>query len=177
MKFEGIDLQMIKDFIKENENPVKIKNTQKTNYSKIRFTKVMNLLDGVLPKQCEIKCWNDMNYFSTPPVSIPVSHKDGKYLTKGCFCSFECAKTYLCNNLTEFSMESSMLLQSCKDKEVKSTELINTTYTWKNLKEFGGDIDLDTLRGKCTPRKVYKTPSVSYPREYVVCTSDYEIEN
>lgn len=53
---------------------------------------------GKWPRKTDIQCWNCTLNISNPPVGIPIKidRNSGHriYITRGCFCSFSCAKAY-----------------------------------------------------------------------------------
>jgi hypothetical protein len=86
--------------------------TAETKQVDDKYTKLPSIFTNIKiwPKKTDILCWHCDRTFYGPPIFIPKTMEpnitigtgsgDGKYLisTEGCFCSFNCAVSYVLTN-------------------------------------------------------------------------------
>jgi hypothetical protein len=106
---------------------------------------------SIYPRKTMMSCWWDGHFFSGKPILIPKSaSRDGSYVVYGNFCSPECAKAYLENEVgldPEIRWERCMLLHHMCHKIFSNTlERIKTALPRITLKEYGGTFTIDEYR-------------------------------
>lgn len=101
------------------------------------------------PIKTRVHCWWCKHSFSEKPLGAPrryTEEKKGvprKFHVEGCFCSFECTKSYM---IQENNFD--MYLLSFLVKVVSGMENVNVTPapSWKLLQTFGGELTIEDFR-------------------------------
>lgn len=94
--------------------------------------------------------WCRHSHKNSIHIGCPIKYDKDKncYITDGSFCSFECAKAYLCNVIStqESNYKDSPMLLINYAKDLGYTEQIIPALSWKLLKTFGGPMTIEEFR-------------------------------
>ncbi len=145
------------------------------------------------PVHSPYACWTDCHPFSTTPVGIPHSLIDGKFYCYGNFCSYNCAKRYLCPNADDDDDMAMMqtihdiFIRDDKSEKLQLLELLCHIETGTPLDEpirispkrialklFGGDKTIEEYRSnfsKNTTYHVFKSPLVPISYQMEECSN------
>lgn len=101
------------------------------------------------PIKTQVHCWWCKHSFNDKPLGAPRRYTEEKkeiprkFHVEGCFCSFECTKSYM---LQENNFD--MYLLSFLVKVVSGMEDVNVipAPSWKLLRTFGGEMDIEEFR-------------------------------
>ena len=92
------------------------------------------------------KCWWCKNCFDTPAVGLPENYFNGKFELIGCFCSFNCAKSYNIDLNDNNYWKRNTLLNYLYYKTYNEEKDIIPAPNWKTLKDFGGKLTIEQFR-------------------------------
>lgn len=142
------------------------------------------------PTHSPYVCWNDCHTFETTPVGIPHSLVDNTFCCYGNFCSYNCAKRYLCptmeddmsllitmNDLSQkddLSEKIQLLEMLCHlETDAPMDEPIKPAPCRLTLTTFGGPMSIEEYRASFTSNTtfhVFKFPLVpiSYQLEEAI---------
>ena len=104
--------------------------------------------------------------FTREPLQIPIKYDldKKKYVCEGCFCSWECMKTWnLEKNDSMKNIRFNLIQQMYQDMTKSHHEMINFAPNKKSLEMFGGNIDINTFRKHNKNIKVYEHPFIPLP--------------
>eukprot|EP00899_Mesostigma_viride_P001753 jgi/Mesvir1/11579/Mv04341-RA.1 len=121
--------------------------------------KLVDTRTGTWPNKTDVACWWCCHNFDTVPCPLPVSYNaKRKFVVKGCFCSFNCAKAYnsreggsnkdVINHLL-FSMTQKLWYAMRKGVPFPGVVAAPPRTC---LKMFGGYMDIDTFRAESAAR-------------------------
>lgn len=102
----------------------------------------------ILKRKTDIVCWWCCHPFDTYPVCAPVKY-DGKkdiFKAEGCFCSFNCSKSYLISEIKGKIYLNSQLIKKMKG----SIEDVKLAPPRTVLKMFGGPLTIQEYRSSFT---------------------------
>lgn len=145
------------------------------------------------PAHSPYACWTDCHTFDTTPVGIPQALVDGVFYCYGNFCSYNCAKRYLCPNLDDDDDTAMMqtihdiFIRDDKSEKLQLLELLCHIETGNPLNEpirmsskrmilklFGGDKTIEEYRNnfnKNTTYHVFKSPLVPISYQMEECSN------
>lgn len=129
------------------------------------------------PKQTNVHCWWDCHPFNTHPIGIPLRFDilQNRFITYGCFCSFECAMAYkkedsrlkdISNDLF-YNLQSKIQGNSLQKPDTK----IKCALPRKSLLIFGGQLTIDAFRKYSTDNNIVND-IITYPLIPIVETID-----
>lgn len=113
----------------------------------------------------ELVCWWCVHSLSSHPCyHLPIKHdeKTNKFITKGNFCSWQCAKAYALDMNTARSGEIQMILMMMRRRALGKYVPLFPAPKREALKIFGGTLSIEQFRafgGAVEP------PIVSFPNE------------
>jgi hypothetical protein len=145
------------------------------------------------PAHSPYACWTDCHTFDSTPVGIPHSLIDGVFYCYGNFCSYNCAKRYLCPNVEDDDDIAMMqtihdiFIRDDKSEKLQLLELLCHIETGNPLNEpirmspkrmilklFGGDKTIEEYRSnfnKNTTYHVFKSPLVPISYQMEECSN------
>lgn len=143
------------------------------------------------PEKTNVVCWHDCHPFTTTPVGIPQTMINHTFVCSGNFCSYNCAKKYLCPNMNDEDDMSGVyvntdifvgdshgdklqLLELLCHLETGSplTEIIKPAGSRLALKMFGGNKTIEEFResfSSNTSYHIFKMPLVSIGYQIEEC--------
>jgi len=92
------------------------------------------------------KCWWCKYSFDSQPVGLPDNYFNNKFNLIGCFCSFNCAKSYNIDLNDNKYLKRNNLLNYLYYKSYNEEKEIIPAPNWKILKDFGGTITIEQFR-------------------------------
>ncbi len=97
-------------------------------------------------------CFWDRHPFDTHPIGCPIEFTDGKYISEGCFCSFNCCMAYIQDNIQNPKYTKSRYLLTRMHFEVFGDPkfAITPAPSWKVLDSYGGTWSIDQFRASLT---------------------------
>ncbi len=101
-----------------------------------------------------IRCWWDAHYFNTPAIEMPENYINGIFNCSGKFCSWECMMAYNIDINDENNYKRTSLIYMKYRKTYNTYKIIKPAASWKILKEFGGNIDIDEFRYNLTSNEI-----------------------
>lgn len=110
------------------------------------FTSFVYSKDNVWPIQTDINCLWCVHKFKNVPCGIPTKFLDKKFYLKGCFCSFNCAASYIFDKNEYDKWEQYSLLNLLYSKIYNKTIKIKLAPNREILKIFGGILDIEEFR-------------------------------
>lgn len=117
------------------------------------------------PLNSNIHCLWCVHKFDNVPCGIPIKYKDNKFMLKGCFCSFNCAASYIFDKNEYDKWEQYSLLNLLYSKIFKKSEKIKLAPDRELLKIFGGILDIIDFRNNFTniniEYKLYLPPLIA----------------
>jgi hypothetical protein len=125
----------------------------------------MNNLEKIKSIKTDISCWWCCHQFNTYPVCAPV-HYDSKkdiFKVKGCFCSFNCSKSYMYSSDNKIKEHS--LISFLHKKITGKHTTIKNAPPKEILKKFGGTVGIEEYRESFNNVITYK--QIVYPMIYV----------
>jgi len=159
---KGTLFQKQKQRQKEKE---KIYNIQDTNGNQVKL-KTYNVfpipteitsknLEKIKASKTDISCWWCCHSFDVYPVSMPLKYNDktGVFKVKGCFCSFNCAKTYGITTQKNIDIGLFCLLHKMLCGTIKT---ISKAPPKEILQKFGGPISIEDYRQSFDTVRTYK---------------------
>ena len=108
------------------------------------------------PTNTNIACWWCCHQFNTQPIAIPTKLENNIFHVYGCFCSYNCAMSYIFNNNNTNSWEEFTLLKLLYKKINNSNELLTCAPPKEILQMFGGTVTIEEYR------QSFKTNTISY---------------
>lgn len=121
---------------------------------------LINVKDGqpIIVTTTNIVCWWCTEKFDTMPCFIPEKCTNDKFYVFGCFCSYNCAKSYSSNMGDDYkiSIRNSLIGKMCALLYGKSDQ-IKMAPPREMLKKFGGPMSIEDFRENFTMcNKEYK---------------------
>ena len=110
------------------------------------FTSFVYSKDNVWPIQTNISCLWCVHKFDNIPCGIPIKLINKKFHLKGCFCSFNCAASYIFDKNEYDKWEQYSLLNLLYSKIYNKTIKIKLAPNREILKIFGGILDIEKFR-------------------------------
>jgi hypothetical protein len=110
------------------------------------FTSFVYSKDNIWPIQTDIRCLWCANNFETIPCGVPIKLLNDKFYLKGCFCSFNCAASYIFNKNEYNKWEQYSLLNLLYSKIFNKTIKIKLAPDKEILKMFGGILTIEEYR-------------------------------
>ena len=110
------------------------------------FTSFVYSNNNIWPIQTDIHCLWCVNKFETIPCGVPIKYNDKKFSLKGCFCSFNCAASYIFDKDEYDKWEQYSLLNLLYSKIYKKTIKIKLAPEREVLKMFGGVLNIEEFR-------------------------------
>ena len=104
--------------------------------------------DDNWPIQSDIYCMWCVHPFDNIPCGIPTKIVNNKFHLKSCFCSFNCAASYIFDKNDYTKWDEYSLLNLLAKKVLKVKENIKLAPPRETLKIFGGILDIDEYREK-----------------------------
>ena len=104
--------------------------------------------DDKWPIQSDIYCMWCVHPFDNIPCGIPIKIVNDKFHLKSCFCSFNCAASYIFDKNDYTKWDEYSLLNLLAKKILKVKENIKLAPPRETLKIFGGILDIDEYREK-----------------------------
>jgi hypothetical protein len=104
--------------------------------------------DNNWPIQSDIYCMWCVHPFDNIPCGIPIKIVNNKFHLKSCFCSFNCAASYIFDKNDYTKWDEYSLLNLLAKKVLKVKENIKLAPPRETLKIFGGILDIDEYREK-----------------------------
>ena len=128
------------------------------------------------PKKTSLSCMWCVHQFDTTPVGIPKSYTDKKFKCSGCFCSFNCAASFIFDrknyNMWEEYNLLNLLAKKIFNKNIK-IKLAPDRYT---LNIFGGILSIEEFRINFNEIKttymIYEYPLISLNSQIEKTTDD-----
>ena len=102
--------------------------------------------NNVWPIQTNISCLWCVHMFENIPCGIPLKFLNNKFYLKGCFCSFNCAASYIFDKNEYNKWEQYSLLNLLYSKINKKTIKIKLAPDREILKIFGGILNIEEFR-------------------------------
>ena len=106
---------------------------------------LFTLKPGEWPEKIDIRCWWCCNYFTGPPVSMPLKYDPLKdlFTVFGVTCSFNCAKSYI---TLEKKGKQELLSFMYRKLTGNNLRFIQPALPKQVLNEFGGPLSIDEYR-------------------------------
>jgi len=129
----------------------KIGNTNLTNNTNVNYhSTIVADIDSMVvfkPHPTDIHCWWCDHQFTTIPIYIPSSYKNGVYYVFGNFCSFNCAGRYNFQMLNDYKCATrNALLHNLKEKMTGVSEKIRFAPMRELLNSKGGTMTIEEFR-------------------------------
>lgn len=143
---------------------------------KINYEKKINILEDkvivnnrtvntkvyILNKEEDVLCWWCCHNYDNQTYGIPLKKEEGKYITKGYFCSLNCAKSYNNNeSITLKDKQSRNLLIEILNDEITEEEEVICAPPRESLKVFGGYLTIEEFRKNKNSVKLIYPPLVT----------------
>tara|TARA_B110001454_G_C12707922_1_gene429425 strand:+ start:581 stop:1537 length:957 start_codon:yes stop_codon:yes gene_type:complete len=110
------------------------------------FTSFVYSKDNIWPIQTDIHCLWCVHVFKNIPCGIPTKFLDKKFYLKGCFCSFNCAASYIFDKNEYDKWEQYSLLNLLYSKIYNKIIKIKLAPEREVLKIFGGILNIEEFR-------------------------------
>lgn len=113
-------------------------------------------------------CFWDRHEFDYEPIGCPIDYIDGKYVSDGCFCSFNCCMAYIEDNSHNYTYAKSKYLLSRIHFEIFNDPKFEITPapSWRLLQAYGGSWSIEKFRESLTHVVVTHRMGVSKVLEY-----------
>lgn len=101
--------------------------------------------DGcIYPDSTGLNCWWCRHGFSWRPMGNPIAFLKDRdaFVCNGIFCSFSCLRAYIKDRNEDETLLTSIFLRSGGELPIA------TAKSWKELKEYGGTLEIDKFREK-----------------------------
>jgi len=105
-------------------------------------------------KSTSIKCWWCSYNFNNVPCSIPFNYINNKFEVFGCFCSFNCALSYLINGSIDKKDEKISLLYLLYRKIYNNNDTFEPAPKKELLIDYGGNLTIEQFRKMCNSKLI-----------------------
>ena len=123
--------------------------TEKSQISKI------NIKKKAWVHATDKRCWWCTYKFDSTPCAIPMSYnQNNEYTLYGCFCSFNCTKSYILNCNLDKQTEKISLLQQMFFEIYESNEIIIPAPPKEILMDYGGQYTIQEFREMSGNQKI-----------------------
>lgn len=137
------------------------------NLITIQYSFIDNNQRNTWPQSTNICCMWDCCKFEGAPVAIPDKLINGRFYVYGCFCSFNCAASYVLNENTYAKWERYALLNILVNKIYGINRVkIKMAPPRQMLQMFGGPMDINEFRLSFLTMKEYNL--IEYPMISIV---------
>lgn len=178
--------------VKDNPNrkwqkpQVKYEYMYTINETTTRTSKVYEILPKIYddknwPNRTNIHCWHCVHPFESTPVPIPVTYdkRTETFKVIGCFCSFNCAKTYIATRLdgpSRFKSNSLLIYMYRKVLNRHAYHKINKAPPVTALDIFGGPLSIQEFRRSCH-EQISTVTQLSFPMIVINDHIEYSFSN
>lgn len=113
--------------------------------------------------QENILCWWCCHSYDNQSYGIPLKKEKDTFLTKGFFCSLNCAKSYNVNENIDIKEKQNrnLMLDMLNEEICETPEEIKLAPPRETLKVFGGVLKIEDFRGKNTIMKLIYPPLIT----------------
>lgn len=133
------------------------------------------------PKNTNLRCWHCTLCFDTIPCAIPYQLVGDVFYVFGCFCSFNCALSYVLNSRKSDKLEMISLINLMYKKMFNCTKEIVPSPPKEILKEYGGFLSQKEYRSHINDTNInYKLlfpPIISTGYNYDKVIHNNELKN
>ena len=121
---------------------------EKVIKNNIKFFQIDNQ-KKIWNQKTNVACFWDCHKFDTIPIGIPERYIDNKYYVSGCFCSINCALSYLIKeNPIDIWDKMSLLKKMYQEITNNEDNLFIPAFPRETLKLFGGSLEINQFRNK-----------------------------
>ena len=172
---EYLNYQNILTNIEKDPQPFEEENNilkeEKINYKKkieeykeeiiLKDKKVNKKIYKIL-KEDDILCWWCCHKYDNQTYGIPIKKDGNKYITKGYFCSLNCAKSYNNNeNIDLKEKQNRNIMIEILNKDIGVEKKVKSAPPRETLKIFGGTLKIEDFRDNKKVMKIIYPPLIT----------------